>query len=275
MGPEVHGVAPGADVTYCTYLDYYADRDYEIVASSGHQSSLGGHHMVAFGVANPREPGTGPCTDADMVNGTTFLGGGNATAAPLTVPDGVAFRFLKGTQVMFQHHWINATAKPIDGATAVDLTIGDGSRPLQPAGMFLSSNTVFQLAPNDRTTAVADCTVQESLNVFMIAGHEHALGKQVVIERIVQDGTKTQLYDSGDWRPEFEFDPPRQNFTADAPLILMPGDRLVTTCTWNNTTAETLTFPKEMCFAVSHYYPSTGSIMCMDGTWSHSAAASL
>ncbi len=274
MGPTVQAVPPGADVTYCTYLDWYADRDYDIVQSAGYQTKMG-HHVVAFGVAANKPPGTAPCTDADMENGTTFLGGGNTESAPLAMPDGVALRLTKGTQVLFQHHWINTSSAPVDGATAVDLTLSDGSKPLAQAGMFLSASTNFTLKAQAQGSATSDCTIQESLNLFMVAGHEHQLGTHVTIDHELADGTINQIYDSGPWVPQFEFDPPRQNYTSEAPLVLGPGDHLITHCDWNNTEDQDITFPKEMCFAVTYYFPSTGSILCMDGAWSHSAPSTL
>jgi len=75
------------------------------------------------------------------------------------------------------------------------------------------------------------------------------------------------LYDSA-WDPQFRDHFPLVNF--DPPLELTPADRLVTTCTWNNTETDTIIFPREMCATFMPYWPSDGSFWVCDETGTNS-----
>jgi hypothetical protein len=69
-------------------------------------------------------------------------------------------------------------------------------------------------------------------------------------------------------------DPPVDNYPLDKPLTFSKGDTIKMDCQWNNTTAQPLAFPDEMCVFFS-YSLTPGDAHCVDGGWQRSAPALL
>ena len=92
--------------------------------------------------------------------------------------------------------------------------------------------------------------------VFSFTGHTHRMGTRFTIEKIDAAGMPMQmLYDNPDWEH-----PPLTQFTP--PLDFSDGSRLHYTCSYHNTTQQSLrlgeSFFDEMCFYWAYYYPSRG-----------------
>jgi hypothetical protein len=94
----------------------------------------------------------------------------------------------------------------------------------------------------------------------------HDLGIKIDTEIIHADGTAEDLQRDKTWAYEWQFNPPRRRWTVDAPYVLKAGDTLHTTCTWNNTTSDMITFPREMCVAAG-FIRADKDVVCVDGTW--------
>jgi hypothetical protein len=268
VGPILHGmIASGANINLCSYLDSPFAVDTDVTGFNVYQSA-GGHHAVLYGARIPRPAGTHVCTDDDMLNATYIAGGGadNASAAFHGTPPGLSFRVKGGSQVFLYTHWINATTHDIDGQAVVHMSAQPPSANTVPADLFTNADTTFSVPAGMKATTSTTCVVQQDLQFFFFAGHEHRWGSHVLIERL-DGGSATTLYQT-DWLPEYETNPPVNNYTKDAPLVFKAGQGMRVTCEHDNTGSTTpLGFPTEMCVAFGFYFPGHGEIDCVDGAW--------
>jgi hypothetical protein len=131
--------------------------------------------------------------------------------------------------------------------------------------LFAVGNTSFSL-PTGAGSTEADCIIQDQMNVFSLGGHMHEWGKHAMISLTKVGAAEQVLWDYA-WSDEYQFNPPRNAYTTEAPLVLAPGDKLHIECSYENNTGGPLPFPREMCIAFSYAYPMTKQINCLDGSW--------
>jgi len=263
--PPVRAIPPGADQTFCTYLDYRSDRDVDIYAYEGYQTALGGHHVILYAAAQVQPAGTHLCTEDDMIN-VRYLGGGGADSPGAALPDGIVIRLPANTQVMLQHHWINASDAPIDGQAAFNIEVEAPDPSHVNSQLFTTVTTQVSLAPG-AGSARAECTASQDMSFFLLGGHAHELGTHVTISVTPASGaTANTIYDTP-WNKEYQQNPPRNSYTKDQPFVLHTGDRVRVDCTYDNTTGAAVQFPREMCVAWGYFFPAVQEIDCVDGAW--------
>jgi hypothetical protein len=264
LSPIVEDIAPGADITLCHYIDFEADRDYDISDYQGFQSG-GGHHVLLYTVANHKPPQTKPCTEDDMLN-ARYLAGGGAEGGKPEIPEGIVMRLKKGSQLLIQTHWINATDFPLRGQGAFNIEMGPASPASIVADLFTVVSTEISIPPSSAGSTRGDCALGRDMSFFALGGHEHYRGTHVSITHTPLGGTPKMIYDHA-WADHYESDPPRLQFTREAPFVGKHGDRFTIDCQYYNDTSETITFPLEMCVMFGYYFPADGEIDCIDGLW--------
>jgi hypothetical protein len=273
VSPVLGPFAPGQDVTLCSYLDTYLAAETDVNGFRVYQSPFG-HHAILFAAAQPRPVDTHPCTDEDMLNTRFIAAGGSDSNAAATlfehVPDGLVFRFPAGAQIMFQTHWINASAETLPAAQAIAY-LQEG--PVQPGRQLLDLFNVvsdsFNIPPQQMGTATTTCTLPQDVQLFSLDGHQHEWGRHVDIELL--DGSTSTMLWSHDWTPEYQFNPPINVYSVSQPLLLKAGQSVRVNCTWDNTTPTPLSFPREMCVGSGFYFPAMGEIDCVEGSWSQNS----
>jgi hypothetical protein len=263
--PLVRGVAPGADVTWCTYVKNPFDREVDVVQSRGYQSKFG-HHALLMEVpgAEDRLGQSHECTDRDMTN-ARYLAGGSDGVGEFKIPEGVAFRIRPASVLMVQTHWINPSSDPVDGQTVFNIGAHppDGKR--QSAQLFAAFTSQVEVGPRAKGHASTECVIQSDIQFFTIGGHAHEWGTHVRLT-IKRGGANEVLYDQP-WEPHFQADPPLLSYEATKPLVLRKGDVLRVDCDYANTTNDELRFPREMCVGMGFYFPGDSDIKCADGWW--------
>jgi hypothetical protein len=265
VAPAVLGIAPGADVTLCSYVDYRTAEELDIVDYQGFQSSFGSHHVILYAVSNQQAANTHECNEDDMIN-ARYLASGGADTPKGELPDGVVFRIPAKTQLLVQTHWINATDAPIDGQAAFNLKVTAPSPAHQTAQLVTILSTSFVL-PRGKGAAVSECVVGESMKVFTLGGHMHRWGVHAKISHTPVDGAPVRVIYETDWSYEYEFNPPRNNYTTENPLVFARGDRLRIDCDYMNDSGHELPFPSEMCATFAYGYPLDREIDCVDQHW--------
>ncbi len=265
--PALPDVGPATDITYCSYLDTTFDKDMDITGYVGFQSK-GGHHAILYAARNPQPVGTHVCTNEDMDNGSFLASTGTDTTAPAeTIPTNVAFRVKAGTQLYMQTHWINTTAQTLKGnKAALNIDIGPADPSHTIAAEFVAIKVDGLSVPPGTSSQTTECVFQEPMTLYMIGGHEHEHGTEVVIDKVT-NGQVQNLYDKK-WSPEFASNTPFVTYSLAQPLTFAKGDSMRVTCSWGNQGTDTYTFPDEMCAGFGYYFPaSVGDIYCIDGTW--------
>lgn len=243
--PIVRAVPPGADLELCTWTDKILDTDLDVESISASQAGPG-HHVIIYTTSFHQPPGTSrPCLDTDMITFHYVVGvGGEGTGYINKPPAGLSFYMPKGSQLVVNEHFLNASAKPHDGQSAFTLSYAD------PAKQYIRSSNVVMLdlsmvAAPGRSSLDVHTTIQEDAAAWRLFPHMHQWGTHVLVEQ-EHEGVTRRLFDL-DWSPGYVFQPPELTGTVEAPLWLRKGDRVHLRCDWNNTTGEPLSFGKEMC----------------------------
>lgn len=284
---RIHDIQPNTDVTYCQYLMAPFDRDMDVVKVGGYQSKFG-HHAVAFSYVDDGSQEIGASTQCMGTEfnigdglaeqgsasslGGTFLGGiGGEGAEAQGLPEGVAFRLKAGQGIVLNLHYINTGRTPIDGDAVVDIKFGEVDPNRKIAALFLNLNAGFNLSPRVRTDSSIDCVAQSDVAILMMANHMHEYGVSAKTE-VVRAGTGAieVLHDDPQWAYEMQFNPEYSTWPVDNPFILRAGDTIRTSCHWTNSTADSITFPREMCIGVG-FALATGNNpiapACFQGFW--------
>jgi hypothetical protein len=289
VSPTVHDVQPGGDVTYCQYVMAPLDHDVDVLSVEGFQSAYG-HHAVAmtYTPASGEEPGSNlPCMGTEFTSGsgTTapsgnsalsaggFLGavGGPDSKPTSFLPEGVAFRLKQGQGVLLNVHYLNTGSKVIDGNAVVDLKLADPDPSRKIASLLINFNGGFDLPPSTPTTSTIDCVAKSDVQIIGFSNHMHEFGTTALTQVLRADtGAVEELHNDPAWTYDMQFNPTFSKWTVDAPFVLHAGDTFRTTCSWDNTTANSMKFPREMCVGVG-FALATGDKptvpMCIDGTW--------
>ncbi|MGB5812193.1 MAG: hypothetical protein WBG86_16775 [Polyangiales bacterium] len=186
----------------------------------------------------------------------------------LTLPDGVAYVLEPNQMVRLELHYINVSAAPrMAEATSTFIPIPDEEFE-QAADIIFMGTGAFELEPGETATSdtvfLQSPPVLDGVNFFAITGHQHQYGTNVRVDTAPDaGGTATSVYEV----ENFQWDEP-ETLTYDPPFQLPPGGGFNITCDWNNTSGSTVEFgtgvDDEMCFFWAYYYPSQGSVVCVD-----------
>lgn len=270
VSPVVAGIQPGADLTVCQYVQAPLDRDLDILDAQGYQSAFG-HHAVAFASTADVPVGTsGPCTDKDNLSGS-FLGGiGGEGSGGIKLPEGVAFRVIKGNAIMLNVHFLNTGSKVVDGQSVIDFKFAEVEPDRKVASLFANGNFSFKLEANAKAQATAECPIGREIDFILFTNHMHDYGTTAVthLQRATESSAEL-VHEDPVWTYEMQFKANYSQWPAREPLHLVPGDKLVTDCEWINTSPEAVAYPREMCFGIGYFLtdgsgPTPG---CFNGKW--------
>lgn len=265
LSPIVKDIKPGEDRIVCSYLDAYIDQDMDVARIAGYNTT-GSHHIILYTTSLAQTPNTHDCKDDEMVflslvGGT---GGDSAVSPEITLPDGLVRRVKGGNQLVIQTHWLNTGDEVLDGQAAFNVKYEPTNPAKTPTDFLVVMNTTFDVTPGVSSASV-DCAFEKPVNVWQLAGHQHALGKHVRIAFTPVGGSEQVLIDD-DWNKEWSFNPKMLDMRA-APMVVQPGDRFHVDCQWENPGDTTVKFPSEMCGLVGGFFPSTNQLICFNGDW--------
>src|SRR5262249_32760764 len=113
--PIEKALPPATDVEVCTWTDMILDHDIDIRAIQGYQT-VGGHHVALYSTAKMQPAWTTrTCTDDDM---STFrfsaASGAEGQGGKNEAPGNLVFHIPAGSQIVLNHHYINATPNTLD-----------------------------------------------------------------------------------------------------------------------------------------------------------------
>ncbi len=263
--PKAIELAAGEEQVLCQFVAGPAEADMDILDITGEQG-FPGHHAVLFATSATEPVGTTrPCTDQDQVD-QKFLGGVGGEGASDAFPAGAAIRLKKGQSLVMNVHYLNTSNQKVTGHSQLDVKFATPSPDRPQASFFTNVAFQFALSPHSEATAEAKCVLPHDVKFLDFSNHMHDLGIDIATEVIHADGTTEMLQRDDDWQYEWQFNPPRQQWSLDAPHILKAGDTVHTTCSWNNTTSEMVTFPREMCISLG-FILSDKDVNCVDGKW--------
>src|SRR4029079_3569285 len=117
-----------------------------------------------------------------------------------------------------------------------------------------------------------DCVVMSDLPFLMMANHMHEYGFKASSVVIHPAGTTQDMHTDTRWSNDQSFNPIYSHYPLATPLVVHAGDKIRTTCVWNNETSSAIQFPREMCTASGFILRSDGTApMCFNGLWLNQA----
>jgi hypothetical protein len=173
------------------------------------------------------------------------------------MPDGVGMELPSGPNayLVLEVHYYNGTNAPgMYDRSGVEICATDKLRENTATVSWLGTEGII-LPANTQGTATGTCTPNYSgqINIIRSWPHMHTLGRGLRTEILRAGGGTEMLVDV----PNFDFD---YQYSYETPNVINPGDKLVTTCTYQNTTPGLVTFgpatENEMCYNFVIAYPA-------------------
>lgn len=256
---------PAGDSFECFYTNTITSRELGVNRSNGIQGA-GGHHITVYYTDLKRPAEHHPCKDDEMTTWHMIAGTGGETGA-LTeselnlLPPGFAVKVPPGKQLVVQTHYINTSGKTQKRNDTVTLELLQPSQVKQYANFVASSHESWTIPAKAPLETTSTCTLNNDVQLVTMLGHMHELGKRYKAEMIDPAGKTTPLLDVV-WQASYASHPPITKFTPEKPLVLKKGTKIRQTCKWDNETAESVIFPREMCVFFGIYYPDQGELFC-------------
>jgi hypothetical protein len=222
------------------------------------------HHIIVYYVDAKHAVEHHPCLDSEMISWHQIVGvSGKDNGEPvITFPEGVALKVPAGKQLVLQTHYINTTGATQKTTDHVALNLVDPKDVKQYSNLYAIHDGSFTIDPNAMVTSTSICTVDRDLSLLVLGGHMHEFGRHFKLERVDDTGaTLETLYDK-DWQPQYSSHPPILSWPLDKPLLVPKGTKFRQSCTWDNTTANPMLFPREMCDTFTYYVPDAGQLVC-------------
>lgn len=211
------------------------------------------HHFEVFETLEAEQAGLFDCSSTLIKQSWLPLFGGGASAGGLTLPAGAGFQIPKDAQLLLQVHLLNATMSPVTTQVSVDMTYAPDATAVTPAGIYAVGSMGIMLPPGVTTTVASPhCSLSKQYNVFAVQPHMHQLGTKIEFQHGTTEATMQTAYKRDPW--VFGVQPIDQTT-----MTLNAGDFVGATCTYDNTTADMVTYGEstknEMCFFVLFYTP--------------------
>lgn len=213
------------------------------------------HHWLLYKMVTPQFDGLAIGCVGFHSDGA-LLAGWAPGGSDWFLPKDVGMDLGSGDFILEVHY--NNNGAPTTDSSGVDVCTTTNLRP-NTAGLFWLGTMDINIPAGSTGTAQSHCTpqIQQPLHVLRSWPHMHRLGRHLT--------TLVTRGGSGLVEPvvDVAFDFNSQN-QYNTPLLVYPGDRLDTTCTYDNATTSSVGFGEsttsEMCFDFTVAYPDTANL---------------
>jgi hypothetical protein len=237
----------------------------DIIDITGEQP-FPGHHAILAATLNQGVVGTTKlCSEVDQ-SSMKLLGGVGGEGSASAFPEGAVLRLRKGESLLMNTHYLNTSSKPVTGRAMLDVKFKDPSPDHVVASFFTIVTVNYEIQPQSQATAETTCVLPRDVQLIDFANHMHDFGNKVHTEEIRADKSTVDLLRNETWQYEWQFNPIRKKWSVNEPHVLKAGDTLRLQCSWNNTSTDTLTFPREMCVGAG-FMLGEKDVNCVDGKW--------
>lgn len=266
MFTDIVTVQPGADVTFCHYVEGVTEELTYLHNTLGSQTPYG-HHAILQYTTSPQEPGTRPCTRetaAGAPMGQILGGTGGEGTGTLELPSNVVSEIPAGAQFIINHHWINYGEEAIQGQAQMITIPPEPGQDLVIARALAIIVAGFNIAPGEIGEAAGECTFGQETHMLTMLGHQHEWGTHVRADRT---GEVNEMIFDHDYTPLMVAEPLTNYYSVDDPYRFAAGDTVRMACQWNNTSDKPLTFPGEMCILFGWQLGAEKDSYCYNGLW--------
>ena len=219
-------------------------------------SPLGTHHEVLT-ISNSTTTGDYDCSAVQVTTEPQMLYAAGLNTDDLVFPAGDAVHLQAGQYINLNLHLFNVSDNPISGESGVLVQTIDASQVQHEIDMTFSGTFNINVPSNGQpTTAHGGCTASQDYHVFALWPHMHQIATHQKFT-VTDAGTATNLLDA-----DYTFSEQRNYPMAET--VIHKNDTITTTCTYVNTTGQTIIFgdssTEEMCFTGIYKYPAGGGL---------------
>lgn len=265
-------VQPGGESFPCLVFPLNLQGPSHIVGGGMLTPSLGLHHG---NITTRPSDGTNtihPCPGVDWTAASSgseasdVLAGGAVLFGSTTqiqtnewesFPTGMGYRIKDGYQIVAHMHYLNPSAQPVTVSPKYHWYTIDESKMTQELFPFAWQLTGFTIPPHTQQSFVGACDFASGMHVVNVLAHMHQLG--VGLDAAFLGGH----FDGQRWLTSPGYSPTQTLQRQYQPAIdLSQGAGMTMTCTWNNTTDQTIvegTGINEMCIVFGYGYPQAKS----------------
>lgn len=256
---------PGEEELPCFIFPFDVTGPSLLVGGGKLTTGAGLHHG---NITTRPQTGTGVrvCPAADAANGseaTDVLNGGSVLFGSSTqhvgtewqsFPPGMAYRIKdSGFEIVARMHYLNPSSAPVTVTPRYEWYTVAESSVTQELGPFAWRRSGFSIPPHAQFSAVSTCDFPSGMHIVNVLPHMHQLG--VSFDAAFLGGA----LDGQRFLQSPGYDPTSGVAQQYDPAIdLSQGKGVTMTCTWNNTTAETIVEGvgiNEMCILFGYGYP--------------------
>jgi len=174
-------------------------------------------------------------------------------------PTGKGMKIAAGTTLGLQLHIYNTGDDELSGTSGIEIYEVDPSTLTDEVDLFLPGPKDLDIPPNVSSTT-GTCTLNAPQNLFAVFPHMHQWG--VHLKTVLNiNGTDMTLHDD-----DYQFE--HQAVETFTPIAMNAGDKITTTCTWNNTTGANLVYGEssdtEMCYSIMYRWPKQSQEFCQN-----------
>ncbi len=209
-------------------------------------------------------PAAPMATPAEDPSNPQFVVGGGPGTGPVRLPPDVGMRVPSGRNVVFmlEIHYYNPSSDAVElDASGVELCVTSTPRPIEAAIHHLGTQSI-NLPPHAKTEVTAVCNpapLTEPVHMIAVSPHMHltAVHSKLTVQRA--SGEELVVFDEPyAFKEQRIYALPRD---GSAPHILIEsGDRLTTTCSYDNQTDRPITYgvetQDEMCAMFLWVWPA-------------------
>jgi hypothetical protein len=153
------------------------------------------------------------------------------------------------------HYFNTQPGTPALDRSGVEVCLTDTPRQHEASMHWLGTENI-NIGPNAQATAADTCTPNQgqTATILRIWPHMHLTGTHAKLDVVRAGGARENIHDRG-----FSFDN-QTMFDLPQPVVVNPGDRLETTCTFQNNAPRLINFgegsDEEMCYIFTLAYPA-------------------
>lgn len=267
-------VAAGQEIFKCQYV---ALPDVQAFMVKGqHSYTPGSHHLLMYttdltaipagqaGVQDCYE-GSGS-TNSIMSHVRGVLYAGQVPQGSEVLPAGIGLGTTPGQVLIFQVHYLNATAASLDAKVDVALSLDTGDDIVTKAGIFFFYDPYIDVPAGAMAKASMRCVVPDDVTLIYASSHYHSRGDDygAYIDPSVDTLASKPFYTSSSWSS-----PPNQQMS----MPIKAGSHLRFECDYNNAAGTASYFQgqsaqtNEMCMFIGLYYPEMSPLadFCLSG----------
>jgi hypothetical protein len=235
------------------------------VVGGNSEFTVGSHHLLVYATdltsIPAGESGVGDCYEGTEAGAADYMNhirgvvyGAQVPTFSTTMPPSVGIPYAAGAVLMFQVHYLNATASDFQAVADVHLTVATSGITTN-AGVLFFYDPFIDVPAGAKATASLRCPIPQAITVLGATSHYHSrgVGFQAYLDPASGPPAATPFYTSNNW-----VSPAIMTTSTQVPA----GSYIRYYCDYDNTLGnqEYIQGPSaannEMCMFIGTYYPA-------------------